>query len=70
MTIKETIIAVTASLLLIFNAGMGARIGKIFFDGQVDEDQNTNKMIRNHVKAIIVGNTITGLVITIESFYR
>lgn len=70
MLVKLTISEITIALIIVFNTGIAARIGKILLDGQVDEKQDTGKMVRIHLIAAIVVDTITGLVSTIEKFYR
>lgn len=70
MTSTEIIDGVTAALLIVFNSGMFVRIAKIYADGQDDEEQNTSKMVKTHVKAMIIINLISAMILTIKKFYE
>ncbi|GEM_PF-3620180 len=56
------------AILIILNAGIVARIMKIIADGQHEEDQDTKGMVKRHLLAAAVGNTIT-VIVTIASGY-
>lgn len=70
MGFTATIDSITAILLVIFDAGIIARIIKILIDGQSDEDQHTGKLVGNHVKAAIIVNLIGSIVLWFVSYYQ
>ena len=58
------------TFLVIFNVGLVARIAKILMDGQVDDNQETKKMVKNHLIAGIVINIMPTLALVIANYYQ
>lgn len=69
MGFNETIDSITKFLIVIFNAGIVARIIKILINGQSDEEQQTRKLVKNHIKAALIVNLISSLVLLFVSYY-
>lgn len=59
----------TGAFLLLFNAGIAARVAKTYIDGMLDEEFNFKKKVLNLVKAAIVVNSIGGLIFIIEKYF-
>lgn len=70
MSFSQYVREITAVLILIFYAGIVARIIKIIMDGQVDPDQPTGKMVLNHIKAGIIITLAGSLVIVIKGYFK
>lgn len=63
------ITTITAVLLSIFNVGMVTRMSKTYFDGMESEEGINKKKIKNQIKALIVVNCISALILVTKGYY-
>lgn len=70
MTASEWLDGLVVALIIVFNTGMAARITKTVFDGLGNPDGLNRKRIGNQVKAVVIIDSISGLVVFISSYFK
>lgn len=56
-------------LIAAFNLGVILRLTADLLNAQNDETKSLKDILKQNLKALIVGNSISGLVIVIESYF-
>lgn len=70
ITVKEFINQIYVALIIIFNTGIVLRILKTLMEGMSEDDTGTPKnRIKNQLKALIVVNTVYGIINAIKNYF-
>lgn len=70
MEFTDYIYGVGAALLIIFNSGMIARIIQILQEGQTSDSNDTKRKVIKHIKALVIVDSMSSIVVIISSYYK